>query len=235
MFNKYLILPAILIMTFIIIPVKSHAIDISAGATAWYTEWDYKDDASSGVKYDPSFLYGPVLSLSMTQDLNLSFVFLYGEFDMDTGNDNIPIKRYDSDITLNYRLNSYFKVFLGGKYVGFTWDPEGKHQALGPGAGVSSILPVGGNFFVLGYVSGMYLWGEEEDPSRDYKADAREYGMNASLSLAYYISAASTTISIGGRYQQIDIKYDGSDNDVTPDSKSRFYGVTLTAVYSFNI
>lgn len=235
--RRKLILTILFIIS--IIPVKPaglHAADLSVGATGWYTAWDYKDDASSDVEYSPSFLYGPVLSLAMTQDINMSFVFLYGEFDMDTGSETIPIKRYDSDLTLNYRISSYFKLFLGGKYVGFTWSDNGKHQALGPGAGISSVIPIGGNFFILGYISGMYLKGSEEgDKNRSYNAKADEYGCNASLSLAYYIPAASTTVSLGGRYQQININYDSTENGYVSDSISRFYGVTLTAIYSFNI
>lgn len=235
MLKKFFLSLLSITLTAIIIPARIYAADISIGGTTWYTAWDYEDDASFDVEYDPSFLYGPVLSVAMTQDLSASFVFLYGEFDMDTGNETIPLTRYDSDLTLNYRINNYFKIFAGGKLIGFAWDPEGTHQALGSGAGISSIFPLGYDFFLLGYASGMYLWGEEEDPSRDYKTKTNEYGFNASMSVAYYIPVASITISLGGRYQQINIKYDGNNDEITPDSESRFYGVTLTAVYTFNI
>lgn len=225
------------IVLFFISQTAIHAADLSVGATAWYTAWDYEDDADSGVSYDPAFLYGPVLSLSMIPDLSLSFVFLYGQFAMDFESDDpsMDLNRYDSDLTLNYRISSYFKLFAGAKYMGFTWDPDGKHQALGPGAGISAIFPAGGNFFILGYISGMYLQGNEEDKSRNYKETTTEYGGNASLSLAYYIPDASTTISLGGRYQQLKINYINPDTQGVSDSMSRFYGVTLTAVYTFNI
>lgn len=214
------------------------AADLSVGATAWYTTWDYEDDTSTGVEYDPSFLYGPILSLAMTPDLSLSFVFLYGKFTMnfESSDGSEDINRYDSDLTLNYRISSYFKLFAGAKYIGFTWSEDGKHQALGPGAGVSAIFPLGNDFFVLGYISGMYLKGNEKGTKSDnYDVKANEYGGNASLSLAYYIPSASTTISLGGRYQQLKIEYTDSNNNMTPDSISRFYGVTLTAVYTFNL
>lgn len=215
---------------------KLNAADLSVGATAWYTAWDYEDDVDSGVKFSPSFLYGPVLSMTMTQDLSLSFVFLYGKFDMDTGSNTITNTRYDSDLICNYRISNYFKIFAGAKYIGFTWEEDGKHQALGPGAGISTVFPVGGNFFILGYFSGMYLRGQEDGAKgSSYSVKTNEYGGNASLSLAYYIQSASTTISLGGRYQQLKIKYDNNESGMTPDSMSKFYGVTLSAVYSFNI
>lgn len=225
------------ILLFFIAQTTLNAADLSVGATAWYTAWDYEDDADSGVTYDPAILYGPVLSLAMTSDLSLSFVFLYGQFQMDFENDDqsIDLTRYDSDLTLNYRISSYFKLFAGAKYMGFTWEPNGKHQAIGPGAGVSAIFPAGGNFFILGYISGMYLQGNEEEKSRDYKETTTEYGGNASISLAYYIPDASTTISLGGRYQQLKITYADDNGGDTPDNMSKFYGVTLTAVYTFNI
>lgn len=215
---------------------KLNAADLSVGATAWYTAWDYEDDVDSGVKYDPSFLYGPVLSASFTKDLGMSFVFLYGQFDMDTGSNTMKLNRYDSDLTLNYRVGNYIKLFAGAKLMGFTWDPDGKHMAIGPGAGMSTTIPLGGDFFILGYISGMYLRGDEDGAKGvSYHEKANEYGGNASLSLAYYIQSASTTISLGGRYQQLKIDYDSNNSGNTPDSMSKFYGVTFTAVYSFNI
>ena len=81
----------------------------------------------------------------------------------------------------------------------------------------------------------MYLKGNEDENERDYSEKTNEYGGNASLSLAYYIPDASTTISLGGRYQQLKIDYIDPDTTNVSDSMSRFYGVTLTAVYTFNI
>lgn len=234
--NKKTIFTLLVIFMIPILPAQIKAADVSVGATAWYTAWDYEDDADSDIEYDPSFLYGPVLSAAFTQNLSMSFVFLYGEFDMKSGSDKLPLKRYDSDLTLNYRISDYFKLFAGAKLMGFTWDPDGSHMAVGPGAGISTTIPLGGNFFMLGYISGMYLRGDEEGTKGvPYKEKANEYGGNASLSFAYYIPGASTTISLGGRYQQLRIDYENNISGMTPDSTSRFYGVTLTAVYSFNI
>jgi len=238
MLKRIMHTPALLILLILtaFAPASLNAADLSVGATAWYTAWDYEDDGSSSIEYSPSFLYGPVFALSMTERFSLSFVFLYGEFDMDIGSETMLIKRYDSDLALNYRITDYFKLFLGCKYAGFTWGTDGRHQAIGPGAGISAVIPVGWDFFILGNVSGLYLWGEEGGgKATDSDASAREYGFNSNLSLAYYISGASTTISLGGRFQQLHIDYYKTEGEAFPDNTSRFYGVTLTAVYSFNI
>jgi len=215
-----------------------YASDLSIGATTWYTAWKYKTDGLQKVEYEPDFLYGPVMSLAFTNDFNISFIFLYGQFTMNPegSNNSIKLDRYDSDLALNYRMNNYFKIFAGAKYLAFTWPNGGKHQAIGPGAGISSVLPLGGNFFILGYISAMYLRGHENgDTSSNYKTKANELGGNASISLAYYIPSASTTISLGGRYQQINIYYDPKISPSAENSISKFYGVTLSAIYTFNI
>ncbi len=69
--------------------------------------------------------------------------------------------------------------------------------------------------------------------SRTDDKDYYEYGLNTNLSLSYYIEAASTTNSLGGRYQYIKTEYKGSNPG--PDEKNCFYGVTLSLIYNFNI
>jgi hypothetical protein len=213
--------------------------DISVGATAWYATWETKWDGKDEITYDPDFLYGPVISASITSDVNIAFVFLYGGFDMSIENQEgvIKVKRYDSDLTLSYRLGSMIRVFGGAKYIGFTWPDDGKHEALGPGAGFSAVIPLGGDFFLMGNISGLYLFGKEKGQSStgNYNTKTKEYGGNASISLSYHIPAASTTISLGGRYQYIFMDYDKTIPDTAEDSSNTFYGVTLSAVYSFSI
>jgi hypothetical protein len=59
-----------------------------------------------------------------------------------------------------------------------------------------------------------------------------ERGVNTSLSLAYYIEPASTTINLGGRYQYIRTKYEENTDCM---DENHFYGITLSATYSFGI
>jgi len=216
--------------------VKANAADISVGATTWYSWWDMdNENSSSDPDIDPAFLYGPALSVKFNNDFNLSFVFLYGKFDLQEEEGKEEVTRMDSDLAINYRLNSYLKLFLGGKYMSYTQDNGFKHAGLGPGAGISAVIPVGLNFFLLGNASALYLWGEEDqtdESDNDVTAKYNEYGLNTSLSLAYYIAPASTTLSIGGRYQYFKTEY---EDDNLGDMKHKFYGITAAATYSFSI
>jgi len=221
------------------------AVEMSVGATSWYAWLDISGTAEVE-KYDidPELLYGPVLSAKINDDFNLTFVFLYGVFNVkETDTDGSVYKydmsRIDSDIALNYRLNSYFKLFIGGKYMSYKYklddfDYSGNDRAFGPGTGISVVLPIGGNFFLIGNVGGFYLWGKE-DQSGEYAeepdAKFKDYGINTTASIAYYIEPASTTINLGGRYQYLKSKYDGDE----PDDTTKFYGITLSATYSFSI
>lgn len=222
--------------TGIILKADASAMEISAGATTWYSWWDFKSERSENdTKFDPAFLYGPALSFKFTDEYNLTFVFLYGEFDMTESGTTREISRSDSDLILNYRLNSYFKIFAGGKYMAYEM-PDFKHRGIGPGAGISAVLPLGSNFYILGNISGLYLWGEhkQEDQTEGTRKDKyNEYGMNSSLSLAYYIAPASVTLSLGGRYQYFKSDFESSENQ--DDLTHQFYGVTAAATYSFNI
>lgn len=219
-----------------ILPLNVSAADITVGATTWYSWWDFDNpDNNDNPDIDPSFLYGPVLSAKFSDDFNLTFVYLYGKFDMkETDGYTSEVARNDSDLAINYRLNNYFKTFLGAKYMGYTISEiDFKHIGYGPGAGISFVFPLGGDFYILGNLSGLYLWGTEDDESRT-AADYNEFGMNSSVSLAYYIASASTTITLGGRYQYFQTDYEsGAGESENPEHK--FYGVTLAATYSFSI
>jgi len=175
----------------------------------------------------------------------------------------MEIDRYDGDAALNYKINDYFKIFIGTKYLGYEYTLEFnynsgtpqsmtadvEHKGFGPGGGISSVIPLGSDFYLLSNVSTMYLRGEEKvknkttDPSVTFDPvpakKYKEYGINIGLSFAYYIPAASTTISLGGRYQAYTTKYDkkiqGNDGIVYDTDKNKFWGVTLSAAYSFSI
>lgn len=245
------VLPVILSAAFAVLILfqgELKAVEMSAGAATWFAWWDFDDhDSTTESEIDPAFLYGPSLSAKFSDDFNLTFQFLYGTFDwIDTydGEDHkYKFSRTDSDLALNYRLNSYFKVFAGCKYMGYKRTEYGAvtHQGLGPGAGVSMVVPLGANFYLLGNFSGFYLYGKDEMDQEGMdltiKSKYHEYGTNSSLALAYYIEAADTTLSIGGRYQDVKSdyyynSYEGADNS---DMDHKFYGVTASATYSFSI
>ncbi len=239
--KKSLLFASVLLCMVVLLSSNGSAMDLSAGATTWYV-WN-KTTSPAFTQDTASTLYwGPVMSARLSDDFSLSFVFLYGQFDNRRQEDETAVvffdqTRMDSDLTLNYSLNTYFKIYLGGKYMRnkFTmpeYDYTLTHDSYGPGAGISVVLPLGYNFYILGNAGGLYLLGTEK-ASRTSDKDYYEYGFNTSLSLSYYIEAASTTISLGGRYQYIKTAYKGSDPD--PDEKNYFYGVTLSLIYNFNI
>ncbi|MCL1834203.1 MAG: hypothetical protein FWG49_06850, partial [Leptospirales bacterium] len=254
------------------------AVDISVGATTWYAWWDsgLVRKKMTDIDTDPAFLYGPALSVKFTDDFNLTFIYLYGKFDSDVLNavggaefkEKSKMKRNDSDLALNYRLNDYLKIFAGVKYMNFeystrihvsklSFDPNDDfdidvdHSGIGPGLGLSAVYPIADNLFLIGTLSGFYLWGNEDEknakmaslyPDWNIEYKFKEYGFNSTLQLAYYIAEISTTITLGGRYQYLKTDYDYNKEDdvkyqryMVEKCTHKFYGATLTATYSFNI
>ncbi|MCL2025532.1 MAG: hypothetical protein FWG92_01855 [Leptospirales bacterium] len=160
--------------------------------------------------------------------------------------------RIDSDLALNYRLNNYFKVFAGMKYLSYDIVPNNDttkfgfekinpHRSCGAGLGVSATIPITGNLFGFATLSGLYLLGNDRfatkdiwypDDKQNLKIGYNEYGFNSNISIAYYIAQASTVVSLGGRFQYIIANYKG--NDISLDYiRFIIYGVTLTATYNF--
>jgi len=109
-------------------------------------------------------------------------------------------------------------------------------------------LPLIENLFILGHLSGFVLLNKETSEYIDMagprsiihlEPGGNDYGFNSGLSLAYYIAPVSTTISLGGRFQYIKTNYssgrDSFHGSYYDHDTSMFYGVTLTATYSFAI
>ena len=239
---------------------KANAVDITAGAISWCA-WGEQKSAGANpdtvMESDPAFLFGPTLSVKFSENFNLTFVFLYGKFnfkDKDDVYSKFKAKRSDADLALNYRLNGYLKIFAGAKYLSFdmaqveyAYGPgaadisvnDGKHEFIGAGLGLSATFPIAQNLFLLATLSGFSGWGTEKvdvKGSKNFSFDAgiNDFGVNSNLSLAYYITSASTVISLGGRYQYFKTKYD--EKQFFPVSiKNTIYGVTLSASYSFDL
>jgi len=232
--KKLTIIVSIIFICFTAIPL--FAVDLNLGAAAWYSWWEMEGD-SGGSDIEPTILYGPVLSIGLSDNWNLSSVFLYGRFimkhDEETGVKEEKVKRFDSDTSLNYNLSSYFKVFVGLKAMGYSY-PSGYNRSAGPAFGLGITLPLGSNFFILGNLSGMYNYGRTKTMSEEGQetviSNLTAPGANSTLSLAYYITSASTTVTLGGRYQYFEIHY---ESERVSDIELSFYGVTLSIVYSF--
>ncbi len=223
----------LLLIAALAIPAASHALQVGIGASAWYADWKFESVGDEGhdVNFDPAFIYGPILTLGFSPQWSLSGVFLYGKYDQSSdGGGPGEISRFDSDLTLNYSISTYIKVFAGFKYMGYSFD-DGDHAGYGPGFGISLIAPLTETFFLIGNLSGLYIWGHHKDTNNDY--DYTEPGLNAGVALAYHFTGASTVVSLGGRYQFFKTQPDSSSND--EGNKHTFYGVTLSAIYSFSI
>jgi len=235
---KNLCFAIFVVISFILFPLSTStsAVEMSAGVSTWYTKWVFADN--DNMKMDPAFMFGPALSLRFSDNWSIAGVFLYGRFNQkeSDSSDGGPskISRYDSDISLNYNFNRYFKIFGGGKLLAFTWEEDGttrKHWSMGPGLGLGTTLPITNNIFFLFNVSGTYTKGNHENGSGKPDDKLTETGVNTTAAFAYYIASASTSINLGFRYQYIHINYDKETD--SKDEGMRFYGVTLSAVYSF--
>ena len=151
-----------------------------------------------------------------------------------SGTSSLTVWRGDLDSTLNYSLNRYFKVFGGLKcmYMSYSFDSSTTlNKGVGPGLGFSASLPVMDNFFALFNLSGLYLrnvlsGGDDGDMWFNV------YGVNSSLSLAYYFPSLNLTASAGVRYQQL--RYmESTANTGVDNTDDKFYGLVLSLIYTF--
>lgn len=133
-------------------------------------------------------------------------------------------------------------------------------ECYGPGLGIGATVPLVENLYMLVNLSGVFLWCTEKlNPSMNdtWGLDASgyvftrfflppgkfiSYGGTASLSLAYTIDRINTTLALGGRYQLLFNRQRTGNlwsNDITMNIIDRqydhFYGVTLSAIYTFHV
>ncbi len=217
----------------------SYSLGISAGVSTWYTWWELDQNGEDGkIDMGDTLMYGPMVALRFSPQWSLSSAFLYGKFENSSDSDGPPeeIKRYDSDTALNYSLNKYFRIFAGFKFMGYKFK-GGKNNGYGPGIGIGIVLPVTEQFIIMGSFSGLYQWGTEEDDENGvtYESDVTSKGFNTSLALAYYIPAASVTLSAGFRYQYLEMEIDETYKNRTKNMDHTFYGFTFSAAYSLEL
>lgn len=210
-----------------------NAADVGVGASFWYADWKMTpekiDQYNQESKMDPELMYGPVISAKFSQNWSVAAAFLVSnKYKMNNSGPDSGIRRMDSDTTLNYNINSYFKIFPGIKLMQFTFS-DGYHRSGGPGLGAGFIFPIVDSLFLIGNGSGSYLFGQHKDPDNS-KISMREYGYNLSGGLAYYITAASLTVSAGYRYQYFRTTYTETGSS---DLNHAFKGFTASVVYSF--
>jgi hypothetical protein len=216
---------------------------------------------------DPVFMGGPVLNLKLSGRWSLGLVALMSQeytitssyrvdqavpADTFTSKSDMTFRRYDSDITANYRVASWLVVFGGVKYLRWTGtgdvdvadglaayfshtDTENLGQALGPALGLGLTVPLVEALYLTASGSFLYMRSkEEQEISLSENAgpfvtttthDSLVYsGFNGMAGLGYYLGSLQTSLIIGARYQYLK----NGDNP-----KDSFSGITATVVYSF--
>lgn len=219
-----------------VFPSFSEAADVSIGASSWYSWWRMSNKnmgPNDTVDVDPGLLYGPLVSIRLSDDWSLSSVFLTGKFVIPDGagpsGGDLHLRRFDSDTLLNYNLGKYFKVFGGFKFLGFTYS-GGHNLGYGGGLGIGLTAPLSERFFLIGNLSAILLRGDQNSPGADVDSGFWGYGGNGVVSLAYYADSLSTTITLGYRGQFYRYDYSGG-----AWQNHLFHGPSLLAVYSFDI
>jgi hypothetical protein len=172
--------------------------------------------------------------------------------------------RFDSDITLGYQWFPWLNTYAGYKYFGYNTDKSKVYYENGATCTEYRKVKLKNAFMVL--VRRKYLFRSLRQPllfiERQWhenqgrmKSEDEEYngsgvyqgtetsknningwGANLTTALSYYISSASTTISLGYRYQYLKTKIKfPSDSGIGEDTitiKDKFHGVTLAAIYN---
>jgi hypothetical protein len=124
-------------------------------------------------------------------------------------------------------------------------------SGIGPGLGASTTIEIWGPLYLLANASVLYLSSNFRFDSFLMYRMVQHYqgvGFNGMVSLAWYIEPASVTISLGFRYQFLHYSLlQGSTRDyfvslvngITPMTKvlndDRFYGITLSAIYTLDL
>ncbi|TAL30353.1 MAG: hypothetical protein EPN93_19745 [Spirochaetes bacterium] len=179
------------------------------------------------------------------------------KFDLDSTvnfNINQTFKIFAGIKVFNYGFEETRVIDVGPDRVTYGVEGEMNGGALGLGIGVSFRLV--GNLFVLANASANLIGGDFVYKEKNYSAIPAEpviqivrpekdlttgtsgsWGGNGTLAFAYYVESWSTTFSLGARGQFI--KYKFSDDSFSKlgftNTMDAFYGITFSAVYSFEI
>ncbi len=162
---------------------------------------------------------------------------------------DFKVRRYDTDLTLTHRINQFFGVFAGYKYSHYRgtgshhvtsltnndlYDVERLGTMHGPGVGINIMVPLVDTFFISASFSALYMrarWtyratNNTTGVETEEVLNRKLWGYNVIAGPGYYSPGLRTTFLIGGRYQYLE---DTGDSSL----KDRFYGIILSAIYSF--
>ncbi len=201
-------------------------------------------------------LFGPSVSLRIDGRWSVAFNFLFGKYTTSADypvlvapylvplNMDLDAYKYDADVLVGFAINEQVKIFFGPKLQGYSYkiSSESLFAALAPkidytlisagaGGGVGLTLRVYENLYFLPVLSVFTLVGGGVGSSQVGSQTSFALGANAIASLAYYIEQLNTTVSLGFRMQYI--YYARKPIEGYGDSGDLFYGIHLSAVYSF--
>jgi hypothetical protein len=228
-----------LLLSFFLIEASPINADVSIGVSTWYSDWNVKPSWSAVEKRTPGLLYGPVLGVGITDKWSLGGVFLTGQVgEKYTNGSNRKLRRYDSDVSVNYTINRYFRIFTGWKNFQYIWNSDlsdvglfqsadRTYKIYGPGIGIGLTLPVSDSFSIINNFSYIYAWGKMKTSET---IDVTAKGYNITISPVYFYEPLNISVMIGWRYQSLKTDYKSTTDT---DDTTAFYGFTLSFLYHF--
>ena len=176
--------------------------------------------------------------------------------------DKRTIDKYDTGITASYALNRYFSLFCGIKLSFYEMTMENgkiansgggfddynadnaetlENDVFGYALGMTINIPLTDTTTASLGISALYQPGEYygfDKRTSTTTIDERDveysaWGVNATLSIAYYMSEISTSLIIGGRFQYL--KYHAEEEDIFKMDREIHYGITFAAMYHFSL
>lgn len=134
----------------LLLPISGGAVTLSVGAASFYSWWSpsFENDLRGKSAFDrclakvashftvnPSFLVGPIASVTLPAGFSTSAAFFYGSWfkarsTLDTIDNtglyrlplHLDVVKWDLDVLVNYALNNYVKVFVGMRVQGYDYD-----------------------------------------------------------------------------------------------------------------
>ncbi len=185
----------------------------SIAAKAWYAE-------ATDIK-DPALLYGLTGSLSLSENLWISAMFLTGTYDgeNDAGLPILDVDTTDAEVVLGYSFE-YIDIGIGGRVSQWKWQNiDDDFLIFGPMvyAGLGDSI---GDTPIGWYLGGSYMFKDFGDAyDKDWDATYEHYNIEGGISLA--LDPLSATI--GYRIKEY------TDSEVDLD----FKGVAATLGFGF--
>jgi len=172
-------------------------IGVKGGYFVWRPYFkDVNPEWNASMKNGSGMLSGPVISISLTDDLAITVAGLFGTqevgWDVEEPDNHtkysVKTKRYDIDSALNYTITPNVKFFIGYKYQYFDseiiqfrswWNNSGyvnqsdyslvtsQYPSHGVAAGIGLGLPLTETYFVTGNMSFIYFVKNSSDMKMD--------------------------------------------------------------------